>query len=85
MFDVQYAEVARRHFRKMPPNLTPRISEKIVTVAADPVARHPNVKRLRVRDGYRLRVGDWRILYSLDMQAKMLTVEAVETRGDAYR
>ena len=27
----------------------------------------------------------WRILYSLDTQARILTVEAVETRGDAYR
>lgn len=44
-----------------------------------------SVKRLRAREGYGLRVGDWRIPYSLDTQASILTVEAVETRGDAYR
>ena len=39
----------------------------------------------RQLQGYRLRVGDWRVFYSLDAKAKTLTVEGVEPRGGAYQ
>lgn len=34
---------------------------------------------------YRLRVGDWRVRYSLDPAARVLTVLRVLPRGEAYR
>jgi mRNA interferase RelE/StbE len=34
-------------------------------LAADPHARNNNVKRLVGRAGFRLRVGDWRMIYEL--------------------
>ena len=54
-------------------------------VAADPQARNPNLKRLQASSGYRLRVGDWRVFYSLDAKARTSTIEGVEPRGGAYQ
>lgn len=34
---------------------------------------------------YRLRVGNWRVRYALDPDAKVLTVLRVLPRGQAYR
>jgi mRNA interferase RelE/StbE len=38
---------------------------KLWELAADPHARNNNVKRLVGRAGFRLRVGDWRMIYEL--------------------
>ena len=47
-------------------NWQKRIVAKIRQVAADPYSPNRNVTKLQGRDGYRLRVGDWRIIYELD-------------------
>lgn len=41
------------------------IREKIEQIASDPFAPVPNAKKLQGRPGYRLRVGDWRIIYEI--------------------
>jgi mRNA interferase RelE/StbE len=54
-----------RALSRLPANWQRRIVEKIKEVAADPYARHNNVMKLQGRDGYRLRIGDWRVIYEL--------------------
>jgi len=45
----------------------------------------PATTALVGRDGRRLRVGDWRVLYRVDLVAGHLTVLRVLPRGRAYR
>jgi mRNA interferase RelE/StbE len=45
----------------------------------------PGTTALIGRDGRRLRVGDWRVLYRIDATARTLTVLRVLPRGRAYR
>ena len=85
MFEILYMKAARKRMRGLPPKLARNIRAKIRAVAADPLVRNPNLKRLQASGGYRLRVGDWRVFYSLDAKAKTLTVEGVEPRGGAYQ
>ena len=55
--------------------------DRLVT---DPAAC--DITKLRGRDDtYRLRVGDWRVLYRLDPAERRYTILAVESRGRAYR
>ena len=61
-----------------------RIIEKIDLLAVDPFASNPNASALR-GGGFRLRVGDWRVLYEIDASANLLKVVAVLPRGRAYR
>jgi mRNA interferase RelE/StbE len=44
---------------------------------------HGDVKRLKGREGYRLRVGDWRVLFLMD--GETITITRVRPRGGAYR
>lgn len=47
---------------------------------------HGDVKRLAGLPGeYRLRVGDWRVRFTLDMGLRLMTVLRVLPRGSAYR
>ena len=85
MFTILYMKAARKRMRGLPPKLAASIRARIRVLAADPLARNPNLKRLPVSGGYRMRVGDWRIFYSIDVKTETLTVEGVEPRGGAYQ
>jgi len=61
-----------------------RILGKIKAVAADPYASHNNVTKLQRRDGYRLRVGDGRVIYELHDDRLELWALEVEPRGGIY-
>jgi mRNA interferase RelE/StbE len=56
----------------------------IKQVAIDPYATHSNVTKLQGRDGYRLRVGDWRVIYELHDDRLQLRVLEVGARGGIY-
>ncbi len=68
----------------MPSNVERTMVQKIDLLAADPLASN-NVPPLRATGGFRLRVGDWRVLYSLDYESNLLRVAAILPRGEAYR
>jgi len=42
------------------------------------------VTKLVGRSGYRLRVGDWRVIYELQAEQFMLLVVKIGPRGDIY-
>jgi mRNA interferase RelE/StbE len=55
-------------------------------IAVDPFARNNNIKPLRgVPNGCRVRVGDWRVSYTLDRVADVIEVFEIAPRGGAYR
>lgn len=62
-----------------------RIVAKVAAVGESPMVPNRNVKPLTGVSGYRLRVGDWRVLFDLDHDSKRLVVRDIETRGGAYR
>jgi mRNA interferase RelE/StbE len=74
---------ARGLFR-LPVNWQKRILEKIKAVAADPYASHNNATKLQGRDGDRLRIGDWRVIYELHDGSLELWALEVGPRGGIY-
>ena len=69
----------------MPRNTAKLIREKLEVIAADPYADHPNAKKLQGREGYRLRVGDRRVIYMIQNEKLMIIVLKVASRGEAYK
>lgn len=76
---------ASRRLRGMPSKVARIIVGKIDGLAANPFAPNKNVTALKGVEGFRLRVGNWRILYTLDTEARMMTIAAIVPRGGAYR
>jgi mRNA interferase RelE/StbE len=68
--------------RRMPANESRRIMGKIDQLAAFPDQLAPQVKRLQGRSGFRLRVGDWRVIF--DDDGSVLDILAVGPRGSVY-
>ena len=69
----------------MPRNTAKLIREKLEMIAADPYTDHPNAKKLQGREGYRLRVGDWRVIYTIQNEQLMIIVLKVASRGEVYK
>jgi len=62
------------------------IREAIDNVDADPAAPNNNIRALKgVPDGFRIRVGDWRVSYTLDRRRGVMNVFEIAPRGGAYR
>jgi mRNA interferase RelE/StbE len=84
MYTVVTTQSFAKALSRLPLNWQRRIVGKIKEVAVDPYAKHNNVAKLQGRDGYRLRVGDWRIIYRLQDDRLELWVLEVGARGGIY-
>jgi mRNA interferase RelE/StbE len=51
----------------------------------DPYLPSHNVKKLVNRKGYRLRVGDWRVIFDINDGQLMIFVMELDTRGGVYK
>ena len=84
LYRVTFKPTAQRELRKLDPPVIKRILQKIERLKRNP--RPPGVKKLQdIPGGYRLRVGDWRILYTVDDPAREVHVYRIKHRREAYR
>ncbi|MGA2595111.1 MAG: type II toxin-antitoxin system RelE/ParE family toxin [Bryobacteraceae bacterium] len=84
MYSVVTTKSFDKALAKLPANWQRRIVAKVKKVAADPYAPNNNLKKLQERDGYRLRIGDWRVIDELwDDRLVMLVLEG-GPRGGVY-
>lgn len=74
---------AQKVIGDLPENRRDAIAEVIYALASEP--RPHGYKKLAGRDGYRLRVGDYRVVYEIDDRAKQITVLDVGHRRNIYR
>ena len=85
MYHIVFTKQADRALRKMSRHTARLIREKLDQLAQDPYARNPNLTKLQGRSGYRLRVGDWRIIYELEDDRLVILVLKIAPRGEVYR
>jgi mRNA interferase RelE/StbE len=85
MYEILFTKQADRALRRMSRHTARLIREKLDQLAQDPHARNPNVTKLQGRPGYRLRVGDWRVIYELEDDRLVILVLKVAPRGGVYR
>ena len=84
--EIVIARDARKVLARIQPAKAKDIREAIDKVAADPNARNNNLRTLKgVPDGFRIRVGDWRVSYTIDYEACVMSVFEIAPRGGAYR
>jgi mRNA interferase RelE/StbE len=85
MFSIGYTKSARKALKSMPRNTARLIMEKVETLATDPFAPNNNVRKLTNHPGYRLRIGDWRVVYLVEEKVLLLVVVRIAPRGEVYQ
>ena len=74
---------AGREMDKLPKDVQRRLWEAIDSLADEP--RPPRVSRMEGADAYRIRVGAYRIVYSIQDQILLVLIVKVAHRKDIYK
>jgi mRNA interferase RelE/StbE len=83
-YTVVFARSARKELQALDPAVAARILTRIEALANNP--RPTGVIKLEgASDLWRIRVGDWRVVYRLSDKERLVDIFAVRHRREAYR
>ena len=86
VYEIRWSRKATNYLKRLELATRRRIVEAIEVLASDPVNQNLDVKPMQGRPGeFRLRVGDYRIIYEPEQQCLLISVIAIRPRGDVYR
>ena len=83
MYNIIFERRAAKEVKSLPTDIIPQVFNAIESLKLNP--RPHNVKKLIGEDGWRIRVRDYRILYTIDDSQKVIAVYRIKHRRDAYR
>ena len=84
---IEVKPTAEKSYLKLDKKTRRRIKRSLLELEkSENPLMHPNVRPLigKLRGDYRLRVGDWRVLFTPAKDQKIIFVYAILPRGDAY-
>lgn len=83
-YNICFKNSVEKDFKKLPHSVLHRVTKRVELLATDPFPR--GVSKLSGSEHlYRIRVGDYRIIYSINDRKKLIIVHYVRHRRDAYR
>ena len=82
-YAVRVKKSAEKELGHLAPDVIDRVLSALLGLETDP--RPATTKRLRGTGEYRLRVGSYRILYTIDDEKRSVQITAVGHRSDVYR
>jgi mRNA interferase RelE/StbE len=76
---------AQKELEGIPNPFPDKLDDQILALAREP--RPPGCKKMRDASAatWRVRVGNYRIIYEIDDKAKLVTIQRVAHRREAYR
>jgi mRNA interferase RelE/StbE len=82
-YRIELRPAAARQLRKLDPPTARRIQGVIALLADDP--RPPASRPLAGRPAWRVRVGDYRVIYTIENDRLVVVVITIGHRRDVYR
>jgi mRNA interferase RelE/StbE len=82
-YTVEITSSAQRQFKKFPGAIQDQLISKILALEDNP--RPSGVKKLQVFEYYRIRIGDYRVVYSINDKVHLVKVLDLGHRKDIYR
>ncbi len=76
---------ARKKLQSLPRPERFRLAEKIEQLGVNPDNPALDVKKLEGEPYYRLRVGNWRVIFDRQDAVRVIAIEKIKPRGDAYK
>ena len=82
-YKVSLKKSAEKELRSIPARDIEKIAEKLKSLAHQP--RPHGCEKLEGQERYRLRQGDWRMIYSINDGEKSVMVVKIGNRREVYR
>lgn len=83
MYTIKLNEKLSKRLEKMPRKELERILEKVSLLRNEPRPRW--VEKLKGRPAYRLAVGNYRVIYTIEDDPQVVTIVEIDDRKDIYR
>lgn len=84
MYRLQIRRSAEADLRRLPGPVFARINERILALREEP--RPPGVRKLQGQhEGWRIRVGEYRVIYLIDDAARLVVIVRVRHRRYVYK
>ena len=86
MWQVLYRKKARKLLDRLPERQRNRIESAIENLRENPFdVKKSDIKKLEASENWRLRVGDWRIIYYLYDGRLLIEIIEIGSCGDIYK
>jgi mRNA interferase RelE/StbE len=82
-YSVDIHSPAKKGLSRLPENVQTRIARSMLALADNP--RPQGVAKLSGREAWRIRVGDYRVIYTIDDPRKEVVIYAIGHRREIYR
>lgn len=84
MYKIHYKKSAAKALTKMPQKTAQQFISAFDLLAIDKTSKL-DIKKLKNREGYRLRIGNYRALYQVINTVLLIEVVNIGSRGDIYK
>ena len=85
MYQLKYRRQARNYLARLPFKIKSRIVDKLHEIKENPDNPNLDIDKLKGELGYRLRVGQYRIIYTRHRDQLIIEVIKIRPRGDIYK
>ncbi len=82
MYSILFAPSARRDYKKLPRDIAENINAAIDALKNSP--RPAGYKKLTNREAYRIRIGDYRVIYEIRDKTVTVLVVRIRHRREVY-
>ena len=83
-FRIEWKKSTRKDLRKLPSSAADKIVQAVENLAKNPFPH--GVEKLSGSEyAYRIRLGDYRIVYEVVTESKLIEIQRVRHRKDVYR
>lgn len=84
-YNIRIRKQAKKKLESLPTSEKLRLVDKINALGFDPDHPDLDVKRMVGESYHRLRVGNWRVIFERWEVLKIISIEKIKPRGDAYK
>jgi len=82
-YQVLIPKSVRKELDRLPKDVAQKILRRLAALEINP--RPPDVKKLKGRDAWRIRIGDYRVIYEIHDRVLQIIVITVGHRREIYR
>ena len=85
-YQVKFTKSARKEFQRLPKRIQARVVEALSFLAGNPYSELLQIKKLRgVDELYRIRIGDYRLAYTIQAEELIVIRITIGQRREVYR
>jgi mRNA interferase RelE/StbE len=86
IYSVEFTDEAEKDLARIDKNTAQRILNKLRWLAENfDMIKPERLKGEMWKDKFKLRVGDYRVIYSVDLEKKIITVHLIGHRSEIYK